>query len=64
MCFLSFVCFTFLRSKQGLKVSELAQGLADDGEACQAMLRVAARVGAWCEWIRPQGLAVEIQRDR
>jgi hypothetical protein len=45
MCFLSFVCFTFLRSKQGLKVSELAQGLADDGEACQAMLRVAARVG-------------------
>jgi hypothetical protein len=29
-----------------LKVSELAQGLADDGEACQAMLRVAARMGA------------------
>jgi hypothetical protein len=28
-----------------LKVSKLAQGLADDGEACQAMLRVAARMG-------------------
>jgi hypothetical protein len=39
-----------------LKVSELAQGLADDGEACQAMSAWPPAWGAWCQWIRPQGI--------